>query len=260
MAHSRYYIVNEHGRREQVPSVTTILNILSKGRGLDIWIFRQGQASVFEALDTLVQRSLDKAADTGGDEEKLPASRLLHVLPPVAENQFEVGSKEADIGDCTHAMVECDLRGLDFPEGAWKPDVLAKSRQLFEEGWLPWKRQNQFELLDCEAELTSAKMKYGGRLDMAWSLCSCQGERHITDLKTTKKAYFEHLVQVVAYGALWEENHPDQPIDRYSVLRLSKVDGAVEFKQWHKDSEGVRDAAMMFALCRQLYTLKRKHS
>jgi hypothetical protein len=258
MGHSRYYLIKD-GRRVQVPSVTTILKFLGGGgKGLNIWYYQRGQESVLEALQTLVQRSLDEADERGGDEQKMPASRLLNILPPIAEH-YEMSNVAADIGDVLHTRVECDLLGNEFVPGVYPADVVEKTQEMFEELWLPWKEQNEFEVLDVESEMVSPTFECGGRLDFAAALCSMRGQRIIADLKTTKKRYFSHLAQVTAYAAMWGEAHPDQPIDRVGVLRLSKIDGAVEWTQWHRDSVGVRDAMEAFVHAKALYHINKKH-
>ena len=51
-------------------------------------------------------------------------------------------------------------------------------------------------------------------------------KRVMGDYKTTASLYPEHLIQVAAYAKLWDEHHPDQPIDGgFYILRFSRESG-----------------------------------
>ena len=77
----------------------------------------------------------------------------------------------------------------------------------------------------------------------------------MADYKTAASLYPEHLLQVVAYGKLWEEHHPDRPIDGgYYILRFSRDYGDFT-ASWFGELE---DAWQAFLTCRRLYDLKAK--
>jgi len=76
-----------------------------------------------------------------------------------------------------------------------------------------------------------------------------QGKRSLGDFKTANAVYADNLLQLAAYGQLWTENFPDQPIDGgYHLLRFSKS-GDLETRWWGDLSEALE----AFLLMRQLY-------
>ena len=54
----------------------------------------------------------------------------------------------------------------------------------------------------------------------------------IVDIKTSKGVYADQRLQVAAYGRLWNENHPHQPIEEYHIIQLGKDDGSFHHHYW----------------------------
>ena len=74
-----------------------------------------------------------------------------------------------------------------------------------------WKQNSKITFHETEVRLVS-KEGFGGTID---AIASRDGsdELFIVDFKTGK-IYSDHLLQVAAYGALWNEHHPDRPVGR----------------------------------------------
>ena len=127
-------------------------------------------------------------------------------------------------------------------------DVVAKAKRGYA-AFLEWTQQTRLKIEQTEVSLVSETHRFGGTFD-----CILIGERRVMcDFKTSAAVYPEHLLQVAAYGKLWEEHHPDQPITGgFYILRFSKEYGDFA-ANWYADLE---DAWRSFLLCRQLYDLK----
>lgn len=152
------------------------------------------------------------------------------------------------IGKVTHAAIEADLKGQPVDLSA----VDAHTRAGVDSSmaaWDAWKRQAGLELvLATEYPMVSEKLLYGGTLD---SVLQCKGRRILFDVKTAARLYPKDLVQVAAYGILWNETHPDQPIDSYSLLRLDKENGSFSWK--FQDDVGMEPARLAFLRSLDLY-------
>jgi hypothetical protein len=140
----------------------------------------------------------------------------------------ETSKKACDAGTFAHAMVEADLKKQEFkfPEDT-PTDILGKAETAYL-AWLEWRDIVDFKVLDSEKPLVSEKHKYGGTLDIA----AVKKKTSIVDLKTSNAIYPDHLCQISAYGQLWNEHYPDNPIDAYYLLRLGKEDGSFHYNYW----------------------------
>jgi hypothetical protein len=107
----------------------------------------------------------------------------------------------AEIGNVTHYLIECFLRGIEPDLGEYGPDFVApaiKNLELFKR----WSKRMQFEAEEIELSLCSERYPYGGKLDLVGVALD---ERAIFDIKTSKGVYAQQEMQVVAYAKLWEE-------------------------------------------------------
>jgi len=188
--------MNEAG--ERVPSVTTVLsgNLAWNKRQLMIWANKLGLSG----------------QDLWSDDKT-----------------------EATVGTVAHAYVTDDAAGdpLDvdhITQGNWpalSEEQLAKVRYCCK-AWLLWKEMHGFETVADECSLVSETHQFGGTLDLAM----VQGRRMICDLKTGKGVYRDMLLQIAAYGMLWNETHPNEPVEGYALLLLGKYDGAFHYHVW----------------------------
>lgn len=168
------------------------------------------------------------------------------------KNHRDVSQAAADIGTIAHAMVEADLKGTRWQEIVTglenvSSEQIGKAENAFT-AWLEWKELVNFELLQSEQSLVSDKYNYGGTIDVA----VVKKTTSIVDLKTSNDVYADHRIQIAAYGRLWDENFPDQPIQAYYLLRLGK-DGSFAYHYWPE----LDNAWEAFRSLLSLHTLKK---
>jgi hypothetical protein len=124
-------------------------------------------------------------------------------------------------------MIEADLKNKEFDSSKYEKAMLDKAETAYL-AWLEWKELVAFKLLESENSLVSEKYRYGGTIDIA----AVKKVTAIVDLKTSNAVYADHKIQIAAYGHLWNENHPDNPIQAYYLLQLSKEDGSFAYHYW----------------------------
>ena len=157
---------------KRVPSVTTILSRFKDSGGLIHWANQQG-------LDGL---TLDEAR-----------------------------RKPAGAGTLAHDLVEADINGWPEPGEALalaSAETVAQARRAFA-NFQKWRTQTRIEFLHTEVSLVSESWRVGGRLDAVGR--DPDGSLAMVDFKTGP-LYAEHLLQVAAYSAMWDEAYPDRPI------------------------------------------------
>jgi hypothetical protein len=161
----------------------------------------------------------------------------------------ETRDSKAAAGTMVHNAAEAWKVGRPYLfEG--DPTVVAEAQTGFS-AFVEWASQTRLKIEETEVSLVSERYQFGGTFD-----CTLVGEkRAMCDYKTSAAIYPEHLVQVVAYGKLWEEHHPEKPIDGgYYILRFSRDHGDFA-AHWFGELE---DAWQAFLCCRALYDLKAK--
>jgi len=155
----------------------------------------------------------------------------------------------ATAGTLAHDMVEADLRGTTYAvTGPVDTDVLLKAKGGFA-AFQTWKRGAAIAYRYSEVPLVSEEHQFGGRLD---AIGEIDGKLVLIDWKTSNSVYQDHLIQMAAYRALWEENYPDQPITGgFHLCRFSKEHG--DFA--HHYYPDLSEAWEAFRLMRRLYDL-----
>lgn len=136
------------------------------------------------------------------------------------KNHREERDKAADAGTCAHDMVECFIRNKDFDPAGYKEDALEKAKPAYE-AFLEWADQTKLTPKYTEMQLVSEEYRYGGTPDSML----INGKLALGDWKTSGGVYPDFLIQLAAYGNLWEENFPDYPIDGgFHLARFAKPD------------------------------------
>jgi hypothetical protein len=160
-----------------------------------------------------------------------------------------------DIGTCVHTMAELDLAGrsqadIDFYLGATLTDTeeCEKATASFK-AFRAWRSQFHVDAYKQEISLVSEKLQYGGTLDTIAFIRSGKG---LLEFKTSAEVYEDHLMQMAAYGILWEENFPSEPLDAGYHLILLPKDGA---KPIHREfsKEQLHPFRQKFWLYRKAY-------
>jgi hypothetical protein len=159
----------------------------------------------------------------------------------------EIRDTTAGVGTMVHEAAEAWKQGQPYVfEGP--PELVTKAQTGFG-AFVEWAGQTKLKIQETEVSLVSERHQYGGTFDALL----IGGKRAMADYKTAAALYPEHLLQVVAYGKLWEEHHPDRPIDGgYYILRFSRDYGDFT-ASWFGELE---DAWQAFLHCRALYDLK----
>ncbi len=109
------------------------------------------------------------------------------------------------------------------------PDIPDNMKEKVENafmGYLEWKDQVKFKLIQSELSLVSEKYQFGGTIDIIGEV---NGQRAILDLKTSEEIYIDHKIQAIAYKKLFNENFPDSPIAMVYILKLGKKDGGFSY-------------------------------
>lgn len=132
-----------------------------------------------------------------------------------------------DIGSAVHAMAEMDLKGRPDREiEAYvhnclvAPDHLRKAWSCFN-GFRQWRQECHVRAICQEAPMVSETYQYGGTPDTIALINNGLG---LLDFKTCSKpaVYPEMLFAMAAHGQLWNELHPDQPLQSYHLILMPK--------------------------------------
>lgn len=214
-----YFIGNE-----RVPSVTTILGRFKDSGALIKWAHRKGLAG--------------EPLYGEGSSSKLAC----------------------DVGTAAHDMVECYIRGRQFQEHEYPEDIVKRAKVPYG-AFLRWARQCRLKPEKTEIELVSVVHRYGGCLDSVTmredaetedgqiAVTVVEGQRRLLDWKTSNAVYSDYILQLAAYGLLWDENFPNDPIQGYDLVRFAKEQG--DFA--HHSFEDLSLEREQFLLYRQAY-------
>ena len=85
-----------------------------------------------------------------------------------------------------------------------------------------------------------------------------QGKPCLGDFKTSRGIYEDHLLQLAAYGKLWEANEASTssgPIQYYRAIRFGKDDASLHDHSWPAASMEMPWKA--FLRCLELHKLRR---
>lgn len=206
----------------KVPGTTTVIGRWKESGGLLQWAFqcgKSGQATLYEKRD--------EAADIG-------------TIAHDAATRYLRGASES----------EAILLAID--ELKADGEKAEKARQAYTM-FLRWFSQQRAKVFAVETPLVSESMRIGATPDAVF-----QAEGRglaMGDWKTSNAIYRDTLMQVACYGAVWNENHPDDPItDGFHVCRFSK-----DFPDFeHRYFSELADALACFKLLRQAYDLDLK--
>jgi len=203
---------------KKVVGVTTPIGRFKDSGGLLWWAFEQGKAAERGEINSLYDRR-DEAAEAG---------------------------------TLTHDMVEAHIRGWEMPNlNQYEHDLVIKAQQGFE-NYLNWEKSSNLEMVETEMSLISEKYKFGGTLDAMMY----QGKLSLGDWKTSNTGpYVDWILQLAAYGILWEENYPDRPIEGgFHLVKFSKENPDFAHFHWGE----LEEAKEMFLLLLKAYELDKK--
>jgi len=161
----------------------------------------------------------------------------------------ESRDKAASAGTMVHAAAEAWKRREPY-SFVGEAGLIQKAQAGYR-AFLEWTHQTKLTIEETELSLISERWQFGGTFD-----ATLIGDRRVmADYKTAASLFPEHLLQIAAYGVLWDENFPDKPITGgYYCLRFSRDYGDFS-AHWFGELD---DARRAFLCCRELYDLKAK--
>jgi hypothetical protein len=174
------------------------------------------------------------------------AGGLIHwawKLGKEGKDYREVRDQAADAGTMAHAAMEAWIRDKPF-EFEGPAEITDKAKVSFG-AFLKWAEQTRLTVTHSEMPLVSETYKFGGTFDAILA----HNTRAIGDWKCSGSLYTEYLIQVAAYGKLWEENFPGEPIEGgFHLLRFDKIHGDFTHRWWGELSDAWRAFRHLLAL------------
>ncbi len=151
----------------------------------------------------------------------------------------------ASIGTIAHAMMECHIKGREFKiDPAVPDDIMEKAMSAFKQ-FLAWSSVTKFTVTHSEIRLVSDKYGYGGTIDAPM----ITDKRSMGDWKTSRGLFTDYLIQVAAYGNLWNEHFPNDPITGgFHIIKFDKTYGGFTHKYWEKLDEAWEAFKYMLSL------------
>lgn len=208
----------------RVPGVTTVLRQWgSKTEALVWWGFRQGQEN------------------------------------PDASSPYDVMDAAADVGTAVHDAIEAALEIADDEaarEVLITHEKLATDDQVQRafralDGFFQWRDMAHFEVVETEIVMVSPRFRCGGTVDVVGRT---PAGLTMIDWKTTGGVYREHLVQLAAYEAMWNEAGRERLAGGINVLRVDPKTGGFEHRWW----DTLQGWLPIFEACRALHDLDKE--
>ncbi len=158
----------------------------------------------------------------------------------------------ADAGTLAHDMVEAEIKGKPSPSlDGIEASIVERAQQSFN-AFRDWRKTSRFELVASEVILVSERLGYAGMIDCIAHLA---GAVAIIDWKSSKAIYPDQIVQLAGgYGPLWDEAHPDLPVQTYRIVRFPPEGGFAEHHIGERSVAAARDA---FRAAMELNRLKK---
>tara|TARA_R100000234_G_scaffold109224_1_gene81022 strand:+ start:1555 stop:2229 length:675 start_codon:yes stop_codon:yes gene_type:complete len=176
------------------------------------------------------------------------AKRLSSQGYDVDEELREAGK----IGTLLHLLIEARQDGYDPDTRDFTPNQ-EKVAMICFGGYLEWEGKGRYKTLASEIVLVNEELRVGGTID---SIGMMGDALVITDYKSSKNMYPEHIVQLGAYMMLYEMAQPKAKFSHGMVLRFGKDDG--KFHQHKIPRKKLEAGASAFRHWVQTYNLKKQ--
>lgn len=164
-----------------------------------------------------------------------------------------------NIGSTVHMMAELDMKDrprddIDYylEQTLTDRDDRSKAETAFR-AFRKWRDEFHVRAHVQEISLVSEALQFGGTLDTVAVIRNGLG---LVDFKTssTGEVYEDHVLQLAAYGILWNETHPDEPLTQgYHLIVLPK-DGSKPVHREFSDA-AINPYRQKFWLYRKAYDL-----
>ena len=207
----------------EMPSVTTILQVIAKP-ALVKWAENTAKAATINAAADLYI-DLGKMANNAPQMTRAAYVASLESRLGKQRATERESAKATEIGSQAHALVEWDVRKRLGQIVGPRPAATQAAEWAFM-AFEDWANSVNFTPIFTEFTVHSMTHRYAGTTDM---LALVDGRRVVVDIKTSRRLYAEHSMQIAAYArALEEMGHG--PIDGGLLLRLPKVESDPGFE------------------------------
>jgi hypothetical protein len=165
----------------------------------------------------------------------------------------------ADAGTVAHAMVEAHINGVPFGPHLvglpYSPEAEANAKTAFS-AFRRWERGSRLNIVATEVYLVDDDYRFGGCIDAIGLVDNEEGEPELAliDWKTSDGTYADHIIQIRAYGYLWEKLTGMPLTGGYHLCRFAKQSGSFSHKWWPQD--GLEDAWKVFTWLRAIHEKK----
>lgn len=153
----------------------------------------------------------------------------------------EILKESQDFGSRVHTIIQATLKGQELTLNKDEQQIL--NNFLNEAG-------DAKEWLWFEKDFVHEKYEYGGTADMAY--VDKDGKRVLADIKTGKRVYDEHYLQLCAY----EEGLKDEFGDKFDYKVIFHLDQ--DSKSWEALIANTDGMFETFLHCREIYRWKNK--
>jgi hypothetical protein len=246
---SRHVYLND--KNQNIPSVTTLINLLNKGDGLTVWANNLGLQNI-KVINYL--------------REKAQEGNLLHRIIQVLLSEEDLVNKYG-----IHEVVNMLQDGAIFSQfcnNQRDNETLDLSVQQIDdiidvvEKFLIWREENNFKMIgNIEVEKTVKNDKIGGTIDLLIDKIRYRGKEYnnvILDIKSSKSFYFDYFLQLGFYRFLLKEN---TQLDDVNCMVLTTAKNTEEVNinlhilNFNQDTEKLLEQYMEVLL--ELYYLKK---
>ena len=203
----RHYVVEGVPELEDVklPSVTTILNVISKP-ALVPWAKRISLEKIKAELYGHI--GLDAVTITASDVDKL--------VEAASKRPDQVRDAAGEFGTRAHQLIQDWLerdQGLPFTLPDSDSDIVPVL-----DAFLEWHQNSGLSIRVAESMVYSQQHRYAGTMD---AVAYRDGQHVVLDWKTSSGLYPEAALQVAAYSRAYEEMY-DRPVNEAWVIRFAK--------------------------------------
>ena len=139
-------------------------------------------------------------------------------------------NESAKQGTLMHTILESYVGKKEVDLSAYGEEDIKYAEYLFFNRFLPWAKEVGFKPIFSEKEFVSEENKFGGIIDAYGEI---DGKKVLIDFKTSKQVYDEHLVQLVAYWKLLEEN--GIVVDKAIIINLKRETKEIDIKEIDKN-------------------------
>ncbi len=146
-----------------------------------------------------------------------------------------------NVGTVVHMMAELDMKDRSrdeidyYLEQSLPPGEDRQKANTAFRAFRQWRDEFHVRAHCQEISLVSEALQFGGTLDTVAVVRNGLG---LVDFKTSAsgEVYEDMVLQLAAYGILWNETHPDEPLESYHLLVLPKDGSKHVHREYSEDA------------------------